>query len=497
MSPGEGWTQSGTGDASATATYGYYYNGSGGGTTPAGDFYFPLGTSWTIRGESGSGGGTYNYDDALTLGEDGWSGASSTESGNPSVSGTSSQTDSYGYHSSGSTTVGTITSGSIYDITENGTTTTTGSGWPGSYATSGTTFGGSGSASGTYTTNNNYAPNPYATIDQVNDSWSPGSDGSSTAATISGTLTTYSNDPPNSTSYGPTTASPLNYIPDPWPAFGGPGPEPGAAGVYTAVISQIVPTGGGVNLPGGGDGDGNPAIAASQWDPNSFTYLFGQPTLPTNPSGLLILSPLGGTIILPAPADATTYSLAAAGEAVLGMDFAPVAGNGAAQFALLSPSPPDLRRPETRFGQGNNPASLPALTTETIAGAADMFGEKNVANAVPETKSSVLTQYATESVIAGPNAPTNGELIGQGKAISGRGSATEVFGIATPNNGATLEPVCFPAGIEIELPEGATKVVERIEEERGRQNRRSEQSRRACFCREGRQSLSSRAAENH
>ena len=160
MSPGEGWTQSGTGDASATATYGYYYNGSGGGTTPAGDFYFPLGTSWTIRGESGSGGGTYNYNNALTLGEDGWSGTSSTESGNPSVSGTSSQTDSYGYHSSGSTTVGTITSGSINDITENGTTTTTGSGWPGSYATTGTMFGGSGSASGTYTTNNNYAAKP-------------------------------------------------------------------------------------------------------------------------------------------------------------------------------------------------------------------------------------------------------------------------------------------------------------------------------------------------
>ena len=156
MSPGDGWTQSGTGDASATAAYGYYYNGSGGGTTPAGDFYFPLGTSWTIRGESGSGGGTYNYDDALTLGEDGWSGASSTESENPSVSGTSSQTDSYGYHSSGSTSFWDgSTSSSTNDITENGTTTTQGSGWPGYYATTGTMFGGSGSASGTYDHANN------------------------------------------------------------------------------------------------------------------------------------------------------------------------------------------------------------------------------------------------------------------------------------------------------------------------------------------------------
>ena len=153
------------------------------------------------------------------------------ESENPSVSGTSSQTDSYGYHSSGSTSFWDgSTSSSTNDITENGTTTTQGSGWPGYYATTGTMFGGSGSASGTYTTNNNYAPNPYATIDQVNDSWSPGSDGKTVdeAATISGTSTTYSNDPPNSTSYGPTTASPLNYIPDPWPAFGG-SPEPGAS----------------------------------------------------------------------------------------------------------------------------------------------------------------------------------------------------------------------------------------------------------------------------
>ena len=341
--------------------------------------------------------------------EDGWSGASSTESENPSVSGTSSQTDSYGYHSSGSTSFWDgSTSSSTNDITENGTTTTQGSGWPGYYATTGTMFGGSGSASGTYTTNNNYAPNPYATIDQVNDSWSPGSDGSSTAATISGTSTTYSNDPPNSTSYGPTTASPLNYIPDPWPAFGGPGPEPGAAGVYTAVISQIVPTGGGVDLPGGGDGDGNPAIAASQWDPNSFTYLFGQPTLPGDPSGLLIFSPPGDTIILPAPADVTTYSLAAAGEAVFGMDFAPVAGNGAAQFRLLSPSPPDLRRAQTRFGQGNNPASLPAFTSETIIGGP--FGP-NRAAAFPMTHSSTLVTYATAGVSAGVTSPATGSFV--------------------------------------------------------------------------------------
>ena len=90
------------------------------------------------------------------------------ESENPSVSGTSSQTDSYGYHSSGSTSFWDgSTSSSTNDITENGTTTTQGSGWPGYYATTGTTFGGSGSASCTHTTNNNYVRNPYATIDQV------------------------------------------------------------------------------------------------------------------------------------------------------------------------------------------------------------------------------------------------------------------------------------------------------------------------------------------
>ena len=252
--------------------------------------------------------------------------------------------------------------------------------------------------------------------------------GSSTAATISGTSTTYSNDPPNSTSYGPTTASPLNYIPDPWPAFGGPGPEPGAAGVYTAVISQIVPTGGGVDLPGGGDGDGNPAIAASQWDPNSFTYLFGQPTLPSDPSGLLIFSPPGDTIILPAPADATTYSLAAAGEAVFGMDFAPVAGNGAARFAPSFPVGGGPQAPGTEFATGNNPASLPAFTSETIAGP---FG-RNRAAAFPMTHSSTLVNYGTNGVTAATNAPPTlpgGSIISVLPAIGGAAAraADQVF----------------------------------------------------------------------
>ena len=206
----------------------------------------------------------------------------------------------------------------------------------------------------------------------------------------------------------PTTASPLNYIPDPWPAFGGPGPEPGAAGVYTAVISQIVPTGGGVDLPGGDDGDGNPAIAASQWNANSFTYLFGQPTLPSDPSGLFIFSPPGDTMILPAPADATTYSLAAAGEAVFGMDFAPVAGNGAAQFAPSFAVGGGPQAPGTEFATGNNPASLPAFTSETIAGP---FG-RNSAAAFPMTHSSTLVTYATAGVSAGVTAPATGSLVG-------------------------------------------------------------------------------------
>ena len=120
---------------------------------------------------------------------------------------------------------------------------------------------------------------------------------------------------------------------------------------------------------------------------------------------------------LPAPADVATYWLLPGGGEQLGssawrLSASPVAGNGAAQFAPSFPVATGPQAPQTRFGQGNNPASLPAFTSDTIRGAGAVLGATNVANAVPETKSSELAQYATKNVTAGQNAPAMGSSIG-------------------------------------------------------------------------------------
>ena len=53
------WTQTGTGDANGTDTYNYSYAGSGSGASG--------GTTWHVTSESGSGSGSFGYDNPLTL----------------------------------------------------------------------------------------------------------------------------------------------------------------------------------------------------------------------------------------------------------------------------------------------------------------------------------------------------------------------------------------------------------------------------------------------
>ena len=93
---------------------------------------------------------------------------------------------------------------------------------------------------------------------------------------------------------------------------------------------------------------------------------------------------------------------------MFGMDFAPVAGNGASQFAPSFAVGGGPQAPGTEFATGNNPASLPAFTSETIAGP---FG-RNSAAAFPMTHSSTIVSYATAGVSAGVTAPATGSLVG-------------------------------------------------------------------------------------
>ena len=86
-----------------------------------------------------------------------------------------------------------------------------------------------------------------------------------------------------------------------------------------------------------------------------------------------------------------------------------MAGNGAAQFAPSFPVGGGPQAPGTEFATGNNPASLPAFTSETIIGGP--FG-RNSAAAFPMTHSSTIVSYATAGVSAGVTAPATGSLVG-------------------------------------------------------------------------------------
>ena len=243
------------------------------------------------------------------------------------------------------------------------------------------------------------------TLSWVPDAANDNADVSATYATDS----TFDGTPPYGGPSSTTNTMTQNAVVDYWagvqipPSYynygiSGPGPEPGGnvensytqTPVYNVLIYNLVPTSGGVTLPGSGPYNytGEPVLPGGPPDPNS--ALFASPTLPSGVVGTL-----------PAPADVATYSLPAAGEAVLGMDFAPVAGNGAGLFAPSFPVGGGPQALQTRFGQGNNPSSLPAFTSETIAGP---FG-RNSAAAFPMTHSSTLVNYGANGVSAATNAP--------------------------------------------------------------------------------------------
>ena len=145
MSPGEGWTQAGSGSVAATGTYSYYYAGSGSGVVPVDDYPNMSGATWNISGESGSGGGAYTYNDSFTLQPNGYGGYG-WSAGTPSYTGNSTQQDGYNYHSSGSVTYDVSPEYSYTDdynttISQNGITYSSIDGWG---STPSVTFGGSG-----------------------------------------------------------------------------------------------------------------------------------------------------------------------------------------------------------------------------------------------------------------------------------------------------------------------------------------------------------------
>ena len=67
-----------------------------------------------------------------------------------------------------------------------------------------------------------------------------------------------------------------------------------------------------------------------------------------------------------------------------------------------------LSMPQTLLAGGNNPLSLPAFTSEIIAGAGGVFGRINVANMAPVTQSSNIVGLGFKDVAAGTNVAGHG-----------------------------------------------------------------------------------------
>ena len=120
-----------------------------------------------------------------------------------------------------------------------------------------------------------------------------------------------------------------------------------------------------------------------------------------------------------------------------------------------------LAMPQTLLAGGNNPLSLPAFTSEIIAGAGGVFGRINVANMAPVTESSNIVGLGFKDVAAGTNAPDTGSK-GPDPSIN------SVTNVVKPATGG-----CFAAGTLIPMADGTAKPIERIRGGGRGQGRRS------------------------
>ena len=111
-----------------------------------------------------------------------------------------------------------------------------------------------------------------------------------------------------------------------------------------------------------------------------------------------------------------------------------------------------LAMPQTLLAAGNDPLSLPAFTSEIIAGAGGVFGRINVANMAPVTQSSNIVGLGFKDVAAGTNAPDTGSK-------GPDPSTNPLTNVVKPSSGG-----CFAAGTLIPMADGSLKPIERIEE---------------------------------
>ena len=167
---------------------------------------------------------------------------------------------------------------------------------------------------------------------------------------------------------------------------------------------------------------------------------------PAKPSPASLLDQSGPVSSLPSLATSATLV-----DAIWGMGSVAVAGYDGNNSAYATEYVVSM--PQTLLAGGNNPLSLPAFTSEIIAGAGGVFGRINVANMAPVTQSSNIVGLGFKDVAAGTNAPDTGSK-GPDPSIN------SVTNVVKPATGG-----CFAAGTLIPMADGTAKPIERIEEE--------------------------------
>ncbi len=130
-------------------------------------------------------------------------------------------------------------------------------------------------------------------------------------------------------------------------------------------------------------------------------------------------------------------------DAIWGMGSVAVAGYDGNNSAYATEYVVSM--PQTLLAGGNNPLSLPAFTSEIIAGAGGVFGRINVANMAPVTQSSNIVGLGFKDVAAGTNAPDTGSK-GPDPSIN------PLTNVVKPSSGG-----CFAAGTLIPMADGSAE----------------------------------------
>ncbi len=419
------WVQSGTGSIGANSLFGYSYSGAGSGSSGTDDGYGDTSsTSWNLN-EHGSGGGTSDYSQYLTLENGAWSGSpslSSTDRNESVYSYNGSTAASYAYSGETQSSTTTISDDEII------TTDSNGAGWS---PTVTTTYGGSGWANGSNDSSGSGGPQD----DNWSASWSSqGSGGTSlsyTTASGGGSL---------------ESSGMLSF----WYELGWgqglvsaaePGAIPGQVAFGAGPLegdTDGLKISGGVDFPGTADYYA-PTLGYPQVPPycEGPSFVFGRPTLPGAVPSTVAVSMQASSLAGLAPSPVMVNAVwgmaltAQAGES-------PVGGPGSWHMAYSATA-----APQTPFALGNTVGASAAFTSEKIRATDAVFGALNAAAAIPVTQSPLLLNYGFKGVSAG---------IAAGQPAAGTDPLTNV-----------LVPVCFAAGTPILMADGTSKAIERIE----------------------------------